>query len=47
MDPGTEHKLSEEEINSYSQELDELFQSLIPLADESTKTSETSDGQAS
>ncbi len=31
MDPGNNHTLSEEELNNYSTELDELFQSLIPL----------------
>ena len=31
MDPDKEHQLSEEEINKYSEELDELYQSLIPL----------------
>jgi hypothetical protein len=30
MDP-KEHQLSEEEINTYGKELDELFQSLVPL----------------
>lgn len=33
MDP-KEHQLSEEEINNYSKELDELFQSLVPLLEE-------------
>ncbi len=31
MKPENEHLLSEKEINEYSEELDDLFQSLLPL----------------
>lgn len=39
MDP-KEHQLSEEEINKYSKELDELFESLVPLLKDPEKPEE-------
>jgi hypothetical protein len=39
-DPGNGHTLSEEEINAYSKELDELFQSLISQVEDSPESTE-------